>query len=124
MLGNPVKLIANGETNVDFETWHNGLGSVPQTVFDGYADQLSLWHDTSLDLEGMKKVASNGYKKYLTSRPAASAESVRRSKGLRKASVVGLHPLLIRQDDANKDEEERNKFIEEMKKFRPQSVRS
>jgi hypothetical protein len=47
---------------------------------------------------------------------------VRRAKSLRKASAVGLHPLLVRPDDANEDEEMRNKFIEEMKKFRPQSV--
>lgn len=54
------------------------LGTVPQEIYDMYEDQLKRWHEDSLDLYNSQKVAENGYKQYLKSRPGAAVESVKR----------------------------------------------
>ena len=43
----------------------------------------------------MKKVTLNSYKQYMRSRPAASSESIKRTKEL-VLKEIGFHPLLSR----------------------------
>ncbi len=118
---------------------------VPQSVYDDYSDQLQSWHENSLELSGARDVADRGYVKYLKSRPGASAESAKRSKKMSKgpeARQIGAHPIMLSSaaetggesssspQKANNGslkttaeaEEKRAAFLEEMKKFRPQSV--
>ena len=117
-LGTPVKTVPqNSESDFD---WHNSIGSLPQSVYDDFSDQLQQWHESSLDLNNMKKVSANGYTQYLKSRPGASSESVRRSRKM-KTSALGAHPLLV-SSERNESDLQRSSFLEQMKNFRPQNV--
>ena len=104
------------------DEWHNKMGSVPQRIYDDHADQLQEWHSLHSELTDTKKVAQNGYKQYLKSRPAASSESIRRAKTL-KTQNMGPHPLLLKEV-IDVEDAKRSDFLEEMKKFRPQNVRT
>lgn len=42
------------------ENWHNVIGSVPQSCYDDYGDQLRKWHESNLDLATLVRTASNG----------------------------------------------------------------
>jgi ATP-dependent RNA helicase DDX54/DBP10 len=114
--GSPALVPLSGSENLD---WNRLLGRVPQTVNEEYADQLTAWHRDSADLVNATKVAENGYKQYLHSRPGASVESVKRTKDL-KAQKMGDHPLLRRTTSAV--EAERTSILEQMKNFRPKST--
>ena len=116
------------------------LGTVPQEIYDMYEDQLKRWHEDSLDLHNSQKVAENGYKQYLKSRPGASVESVKRVRySMPKSDGFGDHPLLyniaVRSSSHNSnvensidsssnkgDNEFRSNMIEQMKKFRPSNT--
>lgn len=94
--------------------WHNVLGSTPQRISDEWLDLLKRWHEDSPDIETISKVAANGYKQYLKSRPGASTESVKRSKRIVKEGNVATHVLL-----ASHEEESGNDILQQMKSFRP-----
>lgn len=103
---------------------------VPQHIYDDSSEHLLRWHEDSLELRSARDVADRGYAKYLKSRPGASVESVKRAKKMAKeestaataaaAANAGTHPLMTRE--TSKDEERRNDFLQEMKKFRPKAV--
>ncbi|TRY60170.1 hypothetical protein DNTS_009053 [Danionella cerebrum] len=69
------------------------LGSVPQTLLDEDGSQIISDHNNSLDLQNLLRVSQNSYQQYLRSRPAASAESIKRSKNTDVAGIA-IHPLL------------------------------
>lgn len=121
-LGNPIQTVTPAAAEEG--DWHNKLGSIPQRVYDDFSDQIEQWHDSSLDLFNMKKVAANGYMMYLKSRPAASMESVKRARHLKMGEAIAPHPLLQLQTESHPSESDarRTDFLEEMKNFRPPSV--
>ena len=116
------------------------LGTVPQDIYDLYEDQLKNWHEDSLDLFNAIKVAANGYKQYLKSRPGASVESAKRVRfTMPRAEGFGDHPLLLKDtilneelakdmlqgrstDNTTNANEFRCDFLEQMRKFRPSST--
>merc|ERR1719510_892624 len=145
-LGNSIKTVSsiNNKAKTDSSTIENIdnslLGTVPQEIYDIYEDQLKNWHENSLDLSNSQKVAENGYKQYLKSRPGASVESVKRVRySMPKSDGFGDHPLLyniaVRSSSHNSnvensidsssnkgDNEFRSNMIEQMKKFRPSNT--
>ncbi len=63
-------------------------------------------------------MCANGYKNYVKSRPAASKDSVRRSKSI-DLEKMRMHPLF---SDAYDAESEKLAFINKMKNYKPQTV--
>ena len=145
-LGNSVKTVASLASEVkqtanSIDTIENSvLGTVPQDIYDIYEDQLKTWHESSLDLNNQNKIAENGYKQYLKSRPGASVESVKRVRSMSRADGFGDHPLLLVDNqfetkqngivtskksnhvNAQADNEFRSNMLEQMKKFRPSNT--
>ncbi len=115
-LGNSVRLVGKDDD------WHNVLGTVPQSVYDRYADQLAQWHENQLDLTNAKDVADKGWLKYLKSRPPASTESIRRVKKM-KETKIEIHPLFKDEENEQQMSVKRESILEEMKRFRPHAVR-
>jgi len=112
--------LGNGSLTVQgpgVKSWHNVLGSTPQSVSDEWFDVLNKWHEDSPDLETLVKTASNGYKQYLKSRPGASNESVKRAKVLSKEKKIGVHTLL-KTHESSVDTGAAD-ILEQMKNFRP-----
>lgn len=103
------------------DNWHNVLGAVPQSATDQWSDCLYRWHDDATDLENLVQVASNGFKQYLKSRPAASNESVKRAKAIQKGAKIHTHPLLTGHDEHASSGAVN--ILEQMKNFRPPAVR-
>lgn len=68
------------------------FGRVPQSVVDDEECLLLTDHESSLDLQSLRRVAENAHKQYLKSRPSPSPESIKRSKEL-DFSQLGIHPL-------------------------------
>jgi len=66
----------------------------------------------------MTKVCSNGYKKYLRSRPGASAESVKRMREI-DLTKLAVHPFF---DKVNDEGESSRELIEKMKTYKPKGV--
>lgn len=95
-------------------------GSVPQNIIDEEADLLLEWHQSNIDLRNLKKVCENAYKQYLKSRPAPSAESVRRTKSLFKTSPK-IHPLFADKEDCT-IKNDRIKLLEGLKSYHPNST--
>ena len=146
-LGNSVKTISSLSSEAkqnanNIDTIDNSvLGTVPQDVYDIYEDQLKSWHESSLDLYNQSKIAENGYKQYLKSRPGASVESVKRVRAMPRSDGFGDHPLLVvddkpeaseRKDSITNDKSNypnnqanndfRANMLEQMKKFRPSNT--
>ena len=117
-LGNTLKIITPDDKQQD--DWHNKIGKVPQNIYDDFIDQIQTWHEASLELTNLKDVANRGHQKYLKSRQSASHESVRRVKQI-KDLTFGFHPVLVQKQE-DEIEAQRTNFLEQMKKFRPQSV--
>ena len=123
-LGNgKIKLQPKNKVAKDVDQdWHNVLGSVPQNVTDDWSDSLRKWGE-SQDLTNLTLTASNGFKQYLKSRPAASNESTKRAKAIGKSNTVGPHPLLeLHSAEGKVDQQDRENILEQMKKFRPSST--
>ena len=68
----------------------------------------------------MKRVTQNAYKLYIKSRPPPSSESIKRSKQMAEQKPV-THPIFGRSENGDV-EEERQKLIESMRSFRPQTT--
>ncbi|XP_067142208.1 ATP-dependent RNA helicase DDX54 [Centruroides vittatus] len=95
-------------------------GSAPQSIIDEEADLILEWHQSNIDLRNLKKVCENAYKQYIKSRPAPSAESVRRAKVIFKTPPK-LH-LLFTDKEETVTEKDRVKLLESIKSYRPNST--
>jgi ATP-dependent RNA helicase DDX54/DBP10 len=68
-------------------------GAVPQFVIDEEEDLIRTWHEKSDELRGMTVVCTNGYKKYLQTRPAPASESISRVKKQYRDLKLAFHPV-------------------------------
>ncbi|KAF1608427.1 ATP-dependent RNA helicase DDX54, partial [Eudyptes chrysolophus] len=95
------------------------LGRVPQTLVDDEECLLLTDHEGSLELQSLRRVASNAHKQYLRSRPGPSPESIKRAKDL-DVSQLGIHPLFsARFEDT---ELERLKFVDSIKTYKSKAT--
>ena len=101
------------------DDWHRKLGVVPQTVLDEFSDRLSSWYRDQVDVIHTKEQSANAYKAYLKSRPAASKESVKRSREF-KNMKIGVHPALL-TEPSNLEIEKCN-ILDQLKSFKPRST--
>lgn len=67
-------------------------GTFPAVVLDPLIEHVREVVEAAADLEGMQRTLGNAYGMYCKTRPAPSAQSVRRAKQLSKE---GVHPLLL-----------------------------
>ena len=58
---------------------------------------------------------------YLKSRTGASVESVKRARQM-KAETIGVHPMLLGNQEETALASEKADFLEQMKNFRPANV--
>uniref|UniRef100_A0A4W3HSW5 ATP-dependent RNA helicase DDX54 n=1 Tax=Callorhinchus milii TaxID=7868 RepID=A0A4W3HSW5_CALMI len=86
-LGRPLKLAKSDTIAMD-----GVYGRVPQSIIDDEESLLISDHNSSLDLQNLKRVSENAYKQYLKSRPDPSQESIKRVKEM-DFSTLGIHPL-------------------------------
>lgn len=70
----------------------------------------------------MQKVCSNAYKKYLTTRPGASVESVRRLRELDVLDKLSTHPVFSGMSEPILDIVKQD-MLAQMKSYRPKGVR-
>ncbi|KAF1476976.1 ATP-dependent RNA helicase DDX54, partial [Pygoscelis antarcticus] len=95
------------------------LGRVPQSLVDDEECLLLTDHEGSLELQSLRRVASNAHKQYLRSRPGPSPESIKRAKDL-DVSQLGIHPLFsARFEDT---ELERLKFVDSIKTYKSKAT--
>ena len=103
-------------------------GCVPQVIIDNEADQIQNVHKSNSELEELKKVSINGYKKYLKSRPLPSSESTRRMKEESWDRKIGNHPIFneyinsIMSQNHQNLEEERQSLLNSLKMLRPKTT--
>uniref|UniRef100_A0A4W3HSZ0 ATP-dependent RNA helicase DDX54 n=1 Tax=Callorhinchus milii TaxID=7868 RepID=A0A4W3HSZ0_CALMI len=76
-LGRPLKLAKSDTIAMDTDGVY---GRVPQSIIDDEESLLISDHNSSLDLQNLKRVSENAYKQYLKSRPDPSQESIKRVK--------------------------------------------
>ncbi|CAM4657464.1 unnamed protein product [Lepidochelys olivacea] len=95
------------------------FGRVPQSVIDDEECLLFTDHESSLDLQSLRRVSENAHKQYLKSRPGPSPESVKRVKEL-DFSLLGIHPLF--SSCFGEDELERLKFVDNIKTYRSKAT--
>ncbi|KAH0625436.1 hypothetical protein JD844_014953 [Phrynosoma platyrhinos] len=75
-LGRPLVFASPHEKPTD----RDGMfGRVPQNIIDDEESLLQTDHERSLDLQNLRRVADNAQKQYQKSRPAPSAESIKRT---------------------------------------------
>jgi len=91
------------------------LGSVAQSVLDTEQEYITGLISLDATISGMLKTISNAYKLYHRTRPFASKESHKRSKGI--ADTITLHPLL--KDLVGTAEQQRLDMVASLSKFRP-----
>ena len=101
------------------DDWHRKLGVVPQSVLDEFSDRLSCWYRDQVDIIHTKDQSANAYKQYLKSRPAASKESVKRSREF-KNMKIGVHPALL--TEPSNLEIEKSNILDQLKSFKPRST--
>ena len=101
------------------DDWHRKLGVVPQSVLDEFSDRLSCWYKDQVDVIHTKDQSANAYKQYLKSRPAASKESVKRSREY-KNMKIGVHPALL--TEPSNLEIEKSNILDQLKSFKPRST--
>ncbi|XP_068736507.1 ATP-dependent RNA helicase DDX54-like isoform X2 [Montipora capricornis] len=117
-LGRPLK-----EAQKDSQAQDDGLlGSVPQLIVDAEQNFLKTAHGKSHDLISLQRVADNGYKQYVKSRPCASSESVKRSKTI-NVNALPIHPL-FKSDGVVSSEVSvtRMDFMDGVRNFRPRQT--
>uniref|UniRef100_A0A8C3HZ22 RNA helicase n=1 Tax=Chrysemys picta bellii TaxID=8478 RepID=A0A8C3HZ22_CHRPI len=115
-LGRPLTLASPHEKPSDGD---GVFGRVPQSVIDDEECLLFTDHESSLDLQSLRKVSENAHKQYLKSRPGPSPESVKRVKEL-DFSLLGIHPLF--SSCFGEDELERLKFVDNIKTYRSKAT--
>ena len=117
-LGRPFALAPPAGSNqppADANTVVYGL--VPPTTIDIEREQVAKCHSDSVELFNMRHVASNAFKMYLRSRPAASAESHARAKEMAATQIFGPHPLLAAK--LGTEDLVRTSLLDQLKTFRP-----
>uniref|UniRef100_A0A6Q2ZA50 ATP-dependent RNA helicase DDX54 n=1 Tax=Esox lucius TaxID=8010 RepID=A0A6Q2ZA50_ESOLU len=87
-LGRPLQL-ATPEHHPDSD---GVFGRVPQSILDDEESQLITAHETSDDLQNLRRIADNAYKQYIKSRPMPSPESIKRVKNTELPGMA-VHPL-------------------------------
>ncbi|KAF1542187.1 ATP-dependent RNA helicase DDX54, partial [Eudyptula minor] len=95
------------------------LGRVPQSLVDDEECLLLTDHEGSLELQSLRRVASNAHKQYLRSRPGPSPESIKRAKDL-DVSQLGIHPLFSAHFEDT--ELERLKFVDSIKTYKSKAT--
>ncbi|XP_042297422.1 ATP-dependent RNA helicase DDX54 [Sceloporus undulatus] len=115
-LGRPLVLASPHEKPTDTDGM---FGRVPQSIIDDEESLLQTDHERSLDLQNLRRVADNAQKQYQKSRPAPSAESIKRVKGM-DFSLLGIHPLFSSRFEG--DEIERLKFVDSIKTYRSRAT--
>ncbi|XP_055338199.1 ATP-dependent RNA helicase DDX54-like [Paramacrobiotus metropolitanus] len=98
----------------------NVFGTMPQSAIDEEEDLLRIWHEQSGELAAMVKVCDNGYKKYLSTRPAPSMESVSRYKKEYRDLKTAIHPAF--RDQSSAAENARSNFLEGIKGYKPHTT--
>lgn len=88
-LGRPIQLAVPAHTQES----DGVFGRVPQCILDDEESQLLTAHESSLDLQTLRRISENAYKQYLKSRPNPSPESFKRVKNTEFSSMA-VHPLL------------------------------
>ncbi|GFR43623.1 hypothetical protein Agub_g4722, partial [Astrephomene gubernaculifera] len=96
-------------------------GGFPAVVLDPLIEHARELVAAAADLEGMQRTLANAWGMYCKTRPQASAQSVRRARGLEKE---GVHPLLLALLPKTKYTQIENEvalaqFTERLKSFRP-----
>ncbi|XP_060525012.1 ATP-dependent RNA helicase DDX54 [Cylas formicarius] len=110
-LGRPMPLATT--TNAD-----GAIGRIPQSLLEDQMSSLLIVENRS-DVQNLQTTADNGYKQYLRSRQAASAESNRNVKDLPWSSV-SVHPIFGKLVERVNLEGEH--FMDRMKAYRPQGT--
>lgn len=82
-------------------------------------EALKYVHLVLLLQNSLQNVCSNGYKKYLRSRPGASVESVKRAKDI-NMNNLGIHYFFRAHCNENGGAAE---LLAKMKKYKPKGVR-
>ncbi|KAF5275853.1 hypothetical protein FQR65_LT04091 [Abscondita terminalis] len=93
------------------------IGCVPQNLIEEQQGTLYMLQET--DAEIAKDVSEKAYKHYLRTRSVASVDSNRRAKQL-SLSNSGVHPIF--KNHTNDLLEDRENFLTQMKKYRPQGT--
>uniref|UniRef100_A0A4W3HSX3 ATP-dependent RNA helicase DDX54 n=1 Tax=Callorhinchus milii TaxID=7868 RepID=A0A4W3HSX3_CALMI len=113
-LGRPLKLAKSDTIAMD-----GVYGRVPQSIIDDEESLLISDHNSSLDLQNLKRVSENAYKQYLKSRPDPSQESIKRVKEM-DFSTLGIHPLY--GSNLEDTELQRLKVIDSIKNYKTRST--
>ncbi|KAL0278176.1 UNVERIFIED_CONTAM: hypothetical protein PYX00_000070 [Menopon gallinae] len=116
-LGRPLNLIpldSSEKTSKD-----GAFGKIPEHLIEAEQSRLITWHAKNVELDSMKKVYENGYKKYLQSNPGASKESLKRVKNTNLIDV-GIHPFF--SADSAADKVETMEFLHQVKKYKPKDT--
>lgn len=72
------------------------LGDVPNDLLSTSIELIRNRMELVGDLESLKRVCENGYKMFVKTKTAASAESHKRSKELLECTPIEIHPLLVK----------------------------
>uniref|UniRef100_V9KC54 ATP-dependent RNA helicase DDX54 n=1 Tax=Callorhinchus milii TaxID=7868 RepID=V9KC54_CALMI len=115
-LGRPLKLAKSDAIAMDTDGVY---GRVPQSIIDDEESLLISDHNSSLDLQNLKRVSENAYKQYLKSRPDPSQESIKRVKEM-DFSTLGIHPLY--GSNLEDTELQRLKVIDSIKNYKTRST--
>nr|XP_002130371.1 ATP-dependent RNA helicase DDX54 [Ciona intestinalis]XP_026692180.1 ATP-dependent RNA helicase DDX54 [Ciona intestinalis] len=115
-LGRPLNFAKTGQT---YQAWDNVYGRVSQRIIDEEQAALQNIKNNS-DLQALLKVAQNAYKQYLKSRPAASSESIKRSREILQSTNIALHPIYDESGDTS--EEARLELLSSVRKYKPNST--
>ncbi|XP_051017555.1 ATP-dependent RNA helicase DDX54 isoform X2 [Acomys russatus] len=118
-LGRSVTLAQPREEPSDAVGRDGVLGRVPQSVVDDEDSGLQTTLETSLELQGLHRVADNAQQQYVRSRPAPSPESIKRAKELDLAGL-GLHPLFSSRFEEG--ELQRLRLVDSIKNYRTRAT--
>lgn len=106
-LGRPLTIATPGSNDTSC------LGKAPVDLLDPLLTSLNAAHFDGSELESLRKVSENAYKRYIQCRSSASMESVRRSKEVLLLQI-GDSPLFATEDVAGKSE-----LLAGIKNYRP-----
>ncbi|ORZ34989.1 P-loop containing nucleoside triphosphate hydrolase protein [Catenaria anguillulae PL171] len=97
-------------------------GSIPFTLLEDDMEWVSGKLHDDIVLSTQRRIAENGYKLYMKSRPVASPESHKRYKELALVHTFGMgtHPLL--RGKLSKDLLTRQTLVAQLSNFRPQET--
>ena len=97
------------------------IGKAPQSIIDEECDTLNKWHDSYIDLQGMKKVCENATQQYIKTRSVPISEAVKKAKELSKMQM-SIHPIFKMNSSIDEREEKRDDFLSSLKSFKPKAT--